>query len=174
MSRTTGSRRGTPDPAVLYEDLEREMQSTRRVLERCPEGKNDWRPHEKSRPLMELAVHLAGIPGGGVLILETDEFDAGAPRPAGGPSTPAEVLAQFDANVEKLRGALARADASALDRTWTFRMGERVVVQEPKRVLLRLMVLSHMVHHRAQLALYYRLLNVPVPGVYGPSADEAL
>ena len=74
----------------------------------------------------------------------------------------------------KLRAALAKLDADGLDRTWTMRMGERVLVQNTKRLLMRVMVLSHMVHHRAQLGVYYRLLNVPVPGVYGPTADEPL
>ena len=164
----------TPSPAVLYEDLDRELASTRRVLERFPEGKSDWRPHEKSRPLGELAGHVAGMPGLGARILETDELDrSGRPTP---PSlgTVAEALALFDGNVAKLRAALAKLDADGLDRTWTMRMGERVLVQNTKRLLMRVMVLSHMVHHRAQLGVYYRLLNVPVPGVYGPTADEPL
>jgi uncharacterized damage-inducible protein DinB len=162
------------DPAVLYEDLDREMASTRRVLERFPEDHRAWRPHEKSRPLLELAGHVAGIPGLGVMIVETEELDRRTRSPAAPPTTAAELLAQFDTNVARLRAALAKADAPALARTWRMRMGERVLVQDTKRVLLRIMVLSHMVHHRAQLGVYYRLLNVPVPGVYGPSADEAV
>jgi uncharacterized damage-inducible protein DinB len=162
------------DPAVLYEDLDRELASTRRVLERFPEDHRAWGPHEKSRPLGELAGHLAAIPGLGAMILETDELDrSGRPVPPN-PGTAVELLALFDANVTRLRAALAKTDPAALARTWKMRMGDRVLVQDTKRVLLRIMVLSHMVHHRAQLGVYYRLLNVPVPGVYGPTADEAV
>lgn len=170
--KAQSSGRAMADPQLLYEDLDREIGSTRRMLERYPEGKGDWRPHEKSRPLDELAGHVAGIPGLGATILETDELDrSGRPAmPSAG--TVAELLDKFDANVARLRAALAQVDADALNRTWTMRMGERVLVQSTKRVLLRVMVVSHLVHHRAQLGMYYRLLNVPVPGVYGPTADE--
>jgi uncharacterized damage-inducible protein DinB len=172
--RAPSAGRATADAAVLYEDLDREIDSTRRVLERFPEGQRDWRPHEKSRSLGELTGHVAAIPGLGAMILETDEVDrSGRPAPSS-PGTAAELLALFDANVAKLRAALAKADAAGLARTWRMRMGERVLVQDTKRVLLRIMVLSHMVHHRAQLGVYYRLLNVPVPSVYGPTADEAV
>jgi uncharacterized damage-inducible protein DinB len=173
MTSKTGSPgRAAADPQLLYEDLDREIASTRRMLERYPEGKGDWRPHEKSRPLDQLAGHVAGIFGLGVTILETDELDrSGRPgMPSAG--TPAELLEKFDANVARLRAALSKVDADALNRTWTMRMGERVLVQDAKRVLMRVMVLNHMVHHRAQLGVYYRLLDVPVPGVYGPTADE--
>ena len=172
--KASSAGRAPADPSVLYEDLDRELDSTRRVLERFPDGKNDWRPHEKSRTLGELAGHVAGIPGLGATILATDELDrSGRPAmPSAG--TAAELLAAFDANVAKLRAALATLDAGGLDRTWTMRMGGRVLVQNPKRVLMRVMVLSHLVHHRAQLGGYYRLLNVPVPSVYGPTADEAV
>jgi len=115
---------------------------------------------------------VAGIPGLGVTIVETDELDRSARRPVSPPASGADLLARFDANAAKLRTALGGLDAATLGRTWTMRMGERVLVREAKRVLLRVMVLSHMVHHRAQLGVYYRLLNVPVPGVYGPTADE--
>jgi uncharacterized damage-inducible protein DinB len=170
--RAPSTGRGTVDCQLLYEDLDREIASTRRVLERFPEGRGDWRPHEKSRPLGELAGHVTAIAGLGATILESDELDrSGRPVPIS-PATAAELLALFDANVAKLRAALAKADAAALARTWRMRMGERVLVQDTKRVLLRVMVLSHLVHHRAQLGMYYRLLNVPVPSVYGPTADE--
>ena len=173
MPRTPhASDRNTAGPAVLYEDLDREMASTRRVLERFPDGRGDWRPHEKSRPLAELAGHVAGIPGLGTLILERDELDRSGRPPAPTPGTAAELLALFDGNVAKLHAALAKMDADALERTWTMRMGGRVLVEGKKRVLLRVMVLSHVVHHRAQLGVYYRLLNIPVPSVYGPTADE--
>jgi uncharacterized damage-inducible protein DinB len=170
--KTPSTGRAAADPAVLYEDLDRELASTRRVLERFPDGKGDWRPHEKSRPLGELAGHIAGIPALGAMILETDELDrSGRPAPSSF-GTAAELLARYDANVAKLRAALAQLKVDGLNRTWTMRMGDRVLVQDTKRGLLRVMVLSHMVHHRAQLGVYYRLLNVPVPSVYGPTADE--
>jgi uncharacterized damage-inducible protein DinB len=171
-STAPSARREASGPAIFYEDLDREIASTRRVLERLPDGQASWRPHEKSRPLMELAAHVAGIPGLGLMILETDEVDRSTRPPAPGATTAAEVLARFDANVAKLRAALAKTDVDALRKTWTMRMGERVLVQGTKRMLLRVMVLSHIVHHRAQLGVYYRLLHVPVPSVYGPTADE--
>ncbi len=162
----------TPDIALLYEDIPYELASTRRVLERYPDGKGEWRPHEKSRALAPLATHVAGIVNRGTEIIETDELEF-AGRPPIAPIDSASGLLQFfDTGVARFTAALARTDLNALAHPWTLRRGDVVIVKQPKRILLRTMLASHLIHHRAQLGVYYRLLGVPVPGLYGPSADE--
>ena len=163
-----------PLTQLLYADFDAEFATTRRFLERYPAGKDDWRPHPSSRPLRTLANHVADLTGRGTLILETDERDAAAVAPRPEVGTAAELVALLDANVARFRTVLAGTDFAALERPWTLRMGPRIIVQEKKRLLLRTMLMSHLVHHRAQLGVYYRLLGLPVPGAYGPSADEPL
>ncbi len=157
-------------------DLDRELQSTRRVLERFPDAHAGWRPHEKSRPLGELAWHIAGIPARGAQILTTDGVDVALTPPALTPASldAAAVLKRFDEQAAKLREAVAAADAAVLRAEWTMHAGDRVLVRDTRAMLMRYMVISHMIHHRAQLGVYYRLLGVPVPGVYGPTADESI
>ena len=159
---------------ALYEDLEFELGLTRKVLERLPEQQFAWKPHEKSMHLGQLAAHVANLVNWLALAIERDEFDLAANPPPDrrGPTTNAELLATFDKNVAAARAAFAKLDDASLDRPWTLRMGERVIKTLPRRSVIRIMSLSHMIHHRAQLLVYLRLLNVPVPGVYGPSADE--
>ena len=161
-----------PAAQLLYADFDHEFSTTRRFLERFPVGKGAWRPHEKSRPLGALATHVAAIPDRGRVILETEELDVGTLRPRPELESGEELVGFFDTNVAGLRAALASADLAALERLWTFRAGGQVLVQLPKRQLLRTMMMSHLIHHRAQLGVYYRLLGVPVPGAYGPTADE--
>lgn len=154
-------------------DLEHEMAITRRVLERVPEERLSWKPHEKSWSLGGIAVHIANLPRWAVAILQADEFDLAAPLPRSAePASREEVLARFDAAVAAVREALAGADDAALARPWTLRRGEQVVTTLPKAGALRTMVISHVIHHRGQLSVYLRLLDVPVPSIYGPSADE--
>ena len=160
--------------ALLYPDFDSEFATTRRFLERYPEGRDDWRPHQNSRPLGTLANHIADLTGRGTLILETDEQDIATRKQRPEVRTAAELLAVADANVAKFRTLLASTDFAALEQPWTLRMGPKVLVQASKRLLLRSMLMSHLVHHRTQLGVYYRLLGVPVPGAYGPSADEGL
>ncbi len=156
----------------LLIDLDREISSTRRLLERYPTGKAEWRPHDKSRTLSALATHVANIPQHGANILTTPELDV-ASRPAQpAKDSAAELLEAFDAGVTRLKAALATTDAAKLAEKWTMRAGPRVLASESRALLMRLMVINHLVHHRAQLGLYFRLLNVPIPGMYGPSADE--
>jgi len=156
----------------FLEDMEEELGSTKRVLERFPDGQGSWRPHEKSKTLAELARHVADIPGLAATILETEEMDALARPPREPLHTSAELIAHFDGGVSALRAALSRADDERMRGEWALRAGDRMFVRRPRRALLRTMFLSHMIHHRAQLGVYYRLLNVPVPSVYGPTADE--
>ena len=156
----------------LFIDLDREMASTRRLLERYPLGKGGWQPHDKSRTLAALATHVANIPNHGANILTTAEMDVATRQPQPPKDSTTELLEAFDTGVTRLKRAIADIDAAKLRENWTMRMGPRVLVSEPRAMLMRLMVINHFVHHRAQLGVYLRLLNVPIPGMYGPSADE--
>ena len=158
----------------LLIDLDREIASTRRLLERYPVGKGAWQPHDKSRTLSALATHIAHIPNHGATILTTAELDVATRQPQPSKDSAPELLEAFDAGVARLKSAVAGSAAATLTEKWTMRMGPRVLVSESRAMLMRLMVVNHLVHHRAQLGVYLRLLNVPIPGMYGPSADEAV
>lgn len=154
-------------------DAEDELAGTRRLLERVPEEHFDWRPHPRSRSLRELATHVATLPRLQATVLLQDGLDIAAPRPPSPePHTSAELLDIFDGSAAMLRDALVATDDAALMQTWTLRNGDEVRFSMPKIAAIRRMGLSHMIHHRAQLTVYLRLLEVPVPGLYGPSADE--
>jgi uncharacterized damage-inducible protein DinB len=159
----------------LFTDLEIELATTRRMLERFPSGKSDWRPHEKSMTLGSLASHVAEIPQYGITILASDELDfAKGPHERNTYDTAQDLLGVFDDKVSQLRPALATLDATTAATPWTMRNGEYIIFTQPKGAALRRVMLNHLVHHRAQLGVYYRLLGVPVPGCYGPSADEPM
>ncbi|HEU4453236.1 MAG TPA: DinB family protein [Longimicrobium sp.] len=156
-------------------DFEHELAQTRRVLERVPDDRFDFKPHPKSFSIGHLATHLANLPFWLISILSDDEFDlATVPPtdPATLPTTRDAVLAKFDENVATVRAAFDAADDEALLRPWTLRKGEHVVMTVPRAAAIRTIGISHMVHHRGQMTLYLRLLDIPVPGIYGPSADE--
>jgi uncharacterized damage-inducible protein DinB len=154
-------------------DLEHEMAGTRRTLERFPDDKGDYQPHEKSATMAKLAAHVAGIPMLGVMALTTPEIDFMQPRqrPAD-PTDAAGMVSLFDEGWAKLKTALAESSNEALMEKWTMRAGERVVMSLPRAAVMRSLIINHMIHHRAQLTVYYRLNGVSVPGLYGPSADE--
>ena len=159
----------------LYTDLESELATTRRMLERFPSGKSDWRPHEKSMTLSSLASHVAEIPQYGIAIFGSDELDfAKGPYERNRYDTAQDLLAVFDNKVSQLRPALAGLDSTTVATPWTMRNGDYVIVTMPKGAAVRRVMLNHLVHHRAQLGVYYRLLGIPVPGSYGPSADEPM
>lgn len=154
-------------------DFDHELLNTRRCLERIPDTHWDFRPHERSWTLGEIAVHLARLPVWPRLTLEQDSLDLAArPKDPEAPRSRAEVLDLFDRNVAALKEALARADDAVLRRPWTLRMGERSLMTAPTVASLRQWGISHMIHHRGQLTIYLRLAGAPVPGLYGPSADE--
>ena len=165
----------TAPASVLFPDLDQELAATRRTLERYPAGNPDWKPHEKSMSLGALAVHLAMLPGFGTMILEHDELDFARhpyqPLPF---ESAADLVAIFDERVAAMRPLLASADGPALARSWTMRAGDHVILSAPKGGLVRQLLINHIIHHRAQLGVYYRLLGVAVPSIYGPSADEAM
>ena len=157
--------------AQFVQELEQEAEATRRVLERVPEDKLGWKPHEKSMSLGQLALHVASVPGGVAAIaaetsMEVPEFSR--PEAASG----AELLSALDGSVSKAKTALEGWDNSAMGETWTLRAGDRELMSVPRGALIRSLMFNHWYHHRGQLGVYLRLLDVPVPAVYGPSADE--
>jgi uncharacterized damage-inducible protein DinB len=161
----------------LLKEIDLEMASTRKTLERIPEDKLAWKPHEKSMGLGRLAGHLAELPGFGMKMMEADSFNL-ANRPPGQKPLVAEsqkhVLEIFDKNVGQLREAIAGASDADLAKNWTLAAGEKKIYDGPRLGALRRMMMNHMIHHRAQLGVYLRLNGVPVPSVYGPSADEGV
>src|SRR5215204_946740 len=152
---------------LLFSDFAAEHTASRRLFERVPDGQGDWRPHERSRTLAEIANR-------GVTILTTDEMDVATRQHPVLRTTAPDLLQLHDQSTSRLAAALAAADVATLSGDWTLRRGSQVLACAPRRVLLRTLVMSHLVHHRAQLGLYFRLLNIPIPGMYGPSADDVV
>jgi uncharacterized damage-inducible protein DinB len=158
-------------------DFDAEMATTRRFLERVPESQLGWQPHDKSMKLGRLSMHIAEIPGATRWIFEGDEFSYGTPGmapPKGREATSsAELLETFDASVLRARELLGKADDVTLAKPWTFKAFGQTIYTKPKIEAFRLRVLSHGIHHRAQLGVYLRLLGIANPPTpYGPSADE--
>jgi uncharacterized damage-inducible protein DinB len=162
--------------SLLFE-FDHEMAVTRRVLERVPEGAFAWKPHEKSFPLGGLATHLAQIPHWGTAILEGDSYELvhDPPKPPlVEKTTCAEVLDLFDRHVAEVRrGLLLRSDAELM-APWSLKRSGRVVMSMPKLSALRSFLLHHTIHHRVQMTVYLRLQNVPIPPIYGQTADEQM
>ena len=158
---------------VAFLDIERELATTRRVLERVPDENFGWRPHEKSMTLMQLAGHVATIPIWCEVTIEQDGLNFTSP-----PNIPRDfssreaLLRTFDESSARFRDAFRQMDNSALGDQWTLRNGDQVMYQQSRAYVLRVWSLNHMIHHRGQLCLYLRLLNVPVPAVYFNSTDE--
>ena len=156
---------------VLLQELEQEAQTTRRVLERVPGDKLGWKPHAKSMSLGQLALHVATVPGNVAEIAARPSSTAPAfVQPSA--SSAAELLPALDASVAKARRLLGHMDDAELGATWRMTRGDQEIMAVPRRNLLRSVMLNHWYHHRGQLSVYLRELNVPVPSIYGPSADE--
>ena len=154
----------------LLAELRAEAPATRRVLERVPEDKLAWKPHAKSRSIGELAGHVANIPGMAERIANTDEFSpTGAPIPV---TTRDEMLAAFDKNVKAAEEALSKLSEERGQQEWRFVFRGKEIFRRPRVAALRVNMLNHMYHHRGQLSVYLRLLDVALPMVYGPTADE--
>jgi uncharacterized damage-inducible protein DinB len=158
---------------LLLPEFDREMAVTRKVLARVPEEKFGWKPHDKSMTLGRLAGHLAEIPGWVKETLTQDAFDMGGDHVPDVPATRDAVLAKFDKMVAAARPILDGATDAQFLSTWTLKNKGQTVFTMPKVAVLRAWVLNHAVHHRGQMAVYLRLNDVPVPSIYGPSADEA-
>jgi uncharacterized damage-inducible protein DinB len=158
----------------LLKEFDHEMENTRRTLERVPFDKSAWKPHAKSSSLGALAEHLSVIPALAVPVLTADELDVAAERGKHGPVDSTETLLRnFDRNVAASRSALASLQDSQGATPWTLKAGDRTFWTLPRLVAYRSFIMNHMIHHRAQLGVYLRLNDVPVPRIYGPSADEA-
>lgn len=158
---------------ALVPEFDHEMTTTRKLLERVPEEKFEWKPHAKSFSLGALATHLANLPWWGSETLEKAEIDVGGAPTLTPPASRAELLATFDKNVAATRAALTGKTDAELMAVWSLKRDGRTLFTMPKTVVWRSFVLNHLVHHRGQLSVYLRLLDVPVPSIYGPSADEA-
>lgn len=154
----------------LLPEFDQEMATTRRVLERVPSEKGDWKPHPKSFSLAHLAQLVAGMPSWTITMLQKPELDL-ASFPGYSNERTSTLLTVFDGGVSAARKALASAKDSDFDETWSLKHGSHVLSALPRREVIRTH-LNHVVHHRAQLGVYLRLLDVPVPSMYGPTADE--
>jgi uncharacterized damage-inducible protein DinB len=156
----------------FLKELEKESITTRKMLERVPDDKFDWKPHEKSMTMKQLATHVAEIPAWIPLVLNTTELDFAA-----NPYNPvmvksnSELIHHFEESLADAKAGLATAKDKQLEDFWTMRNGEQIFFTSPKGEMIR-DVFCQVVHHRAQLGVFLRLLNIPIPGSYGPSADE--
>jgi uncharacterized damage-inducible protein DinB len=161
---------------ALVPEFDHEMANTRKTLERVPEDRFDWTPHERSMTLEGLVTHLANLPTWAVEVIEQNKFDV-APEgeepvrqePVGSIEGALEV---FDRNVAKARAAIAGASNDCLVAPWTLLAGGKTIFEMARMTVLRSMIFNHAIHHRGQLTVYLRLNDVPVPALYGPSADE--
>lgn len=157
---------------IFAKELEQEAVTTRKMLERIPDDKLNWQPHPKSMTIKRLATHIAELPTWIGMTLETDELDfSNNPYTPADVNTTAELLAYFDKSLEDGRKHIAMGRDEQLSEPWTLRDGDTIYDTSPKLSVLR-MSFNQIVHHRAQLGVYLRLLNIPIPGSYGPSADE--
>jgi uncharacterized damage-inducible protein DinB len=173
-AKSTAKTRTPETPiALLFPDLESELSTTRRMLERCPDDSVDWRPHAKSRTLGELATHLAQLPGFGLMMMTRDEFDGLGPRPPEPRFTSSEERVRFfDELSGQLRKVLEQMTWEQAKQPWKLRLGSRVVFAAPRSNVIRSAFVTHSAHHRAQLGVYLRRLDTPVPWSYGRTADE--
>lgn len=159
--------------AELYlPEFDQEVAKTRKMLALVPDEKLDFAPHRKSMTLGRLASHLAELPRWLTVTVTTEELEPTPEMKGFNAVSRNELLSEFDARAATAREALANASDEDLAVTWTFKWQGQVVFALPRRDVIRSMVLSHMIHHRAQLGVYLRLLDIPIPGTYGPSADE--
>ena len=156
--------------STLLPEFDQEMTATRRVIERVPSDKAEWRPHPKSFPLGHLAQLLARMPGWFTQMLTDTKLDLSAGAKYSYEPTE-QLLAVFDKNVAEARAAISKAQDADYGADWSLTMGERVLMTLPRMAVVR-QTISHLSHHRGQMTVYLRLLDVPVPAIYGPSADD--
>jgi uncharacterized damage-inducible protein DinB len=157
---------------ALLAEYDHEMATTRKLLERAPDEQLAWKPHHKSMSLGGLATHIANIPNWGGRILNDPFFDlAAAPPNLVAKTSRADILKAFDEAAGQTRAMMYKSDAEYLDR-WALKRGAQEMFSMPRIAAFRSFVLSHVIHHRGQLSVYLRLNDIPVPAIYGPSADE--
>ena len=156
---------------AMLQEFDTEAKTTRRVLERVPTDKLSWKPHPKSMSLGALALHVASAPGVIIGWCEQDEtnFTGQTPPP---PESTEQILAAHDNSVKKVKETVPQIGDEGMGKSWTAKAGGQTLMTMPKAALARALVMNHWVHHRGQLSVYLRLLDVPVPSIYGPSADE--
>ncbi len=162
-----------PISDAMVQEFLQESATTRKLLQRVPEDKLEWRPHEKSMSLARLASHVSEIPQWGDIIVNQEAFDMGASKYS--PATfgsRAELLDSFEKNTNDFVEILKGKSDEHLFAPWRLKEGEKVLVDLPRVAALRGFILNHIVHHRGQLSVYLRFHNVPLPSIYGPSADE--
>jgi len=156
-------------------EFDHEMGTTRRILARVPDGDLAWKPHDKSFSLGQLSAHIANIPRWVAIACDLDAFDAAQTADdarARMPESTAGLLKTFDQNVREARAKIDVQTDAALSATWTLKQGGHEVFTLPRKAVLRSFIMNHLIHHRGQLSVYLRLLNVPLPSIYGPTADE--
>jgi uncharacterized damage-inducible protein DinB len=160
---------------ALIAELQMEAANTRKILNCVPTDKNDWKPHEKSMVLGRLTSHVADLPSWITMTIKTSELDLATmdykPHIS---TTTEELVAYFDGKINEAVATLEKSTDEDLDAMWTLRRGDHVMFTLPKKVVIRSMAMSHQYHHRGQLTVYLRLLDVPFPGIYGPSADDMI
>jgi uncharacterized damage-inducible protein DinB len=157
---------------ALLPEFDHEMSVTRKVLERVPGDKFEWKPHPKSMSFGALAQHVANLPLWGAMTLSQSELDLGGQQQVPAATSRTDLLAGFDQRVKETRALLAATSDAELMAPWTLKRDGHTIFSMPKAAVWRSFVLSHLIHHRAQLSVYLRLNDVPVPSMYGPSADE--
>ena len=158
-------------------ELDREGPLTRRALERVPDGRNEWKPHQKSMPLGRLAALVAGMPAWLSMMIEKDEFDLNPPGGSSGSfqmdfRTNKDLLDAMDKGVAGARAALQKTNDDHLMKPWRLLVAGKTVAEHPRHVMMRDSI-NHLAHHRGQLTVYLRMNDVPVPAIYGPSADDS-
>jgi|SRR6516165_9250865 uncharacterized damage-inducible protein DinB len=165
-----------PINETILPEFDQEMANTRKVLERVPDGRLDFKPHPKSWSVQQLATHVAQLPSWAVITMTQDSIDIAPPgqppyqAPMAGSQK--EMIETFDKHAKEARAAIAAATDQTFFQPWSLLKGGQTMMTMPKAAVLRAFVMNHIIHHRAQLGVYLRLLDVPVPGMYGPSADE--
>jgi uncharacterized damage-inducible protein DinB len=157
----------------LLPEYDHEISTTRKLLERVPEDRLDWKPHPKSSSLGQLSEHVATIPTWGEMTVTRSELDLGGSPSAEPVTTRAQLLAMFDANAAGTRAALAGTSDAEMMAPWTLKLSGQTIFSMPKAAVWRSFVMSHLIHHRGQLSVYLRMNDQPLPSIYGPSADEA-
>lgn len=161
----------TPQDVLM--ELDQEAPLTRRALERVPDDRLGWRPHEKSDTLGQLALHIAAMPAAIAEMSTKPTFDVRTPVPRSQPTSTAQVLATFDRTIAYVRSVIGGMDDAALAAPWRMVLGDQELARMPRSALIRSILLNHWYHHRGQLTVYLRENDVPVPAIYGASADES-
>jgi uncharacterized damage-inducible protein DinB len=156
----------------LIAEIQQEAGKNKTMLERIPESKLSWRPHAKSMTIGRLGMHIAELPNWIVRSLTSEEYDFGTgPYTPNIPQTHAQIIVEFEQQLRSATETLGTASDEVLSKNWRVRKGDKVIYDMPRSEVIRRQ-LNHIIHHRGQLSVYLRLLDVPVPGVYGPTADE--